>query len=162
MATPDYCRMLLKESRAKAACLCIHHDTSVEFGGWAKCANASIPSDRVHAVKTAYLSDCNQCAYTNVDSGSLQKPSNTTSTKPAQRLAVFRRKADKKTEEECLRFCHLESTSDHIRHYRERKHGLFVEKVPNNCKVGPPLRIMRVSGSFQDVCLPDLESEVNR
>lgn len=158
MATPDYCRALLKESRAKAACLCIHHDTSVEFGGWAKCTNSSIPPGRIHAVKKTYLNDCNK--YVNVDSGSPQKASNvtSTSTKPAQRLAVFRRRADRKTEEECLRFCHLGNTSEHIRHYRETKHGLFVEKTPRNYKAGPPIRQMQMKGTFQDVSFPDIEA----
>lgn len=159
METPDYCRSLLKESRTKAACLCIHHNTSVEFGGWAKCANVSIPFGRVHAVKNFYLGDCNKCACANVDTGSPQKSSNTTGTRPAQRIAVFRRKADRKTEEECLRYRHLESTSDHIRHYREMKHGLLIEKAPGNYKVGPPIQPMQVKGKFQDVCFPDLECE---
>ena len=162
MVTPDYCRALLKESRAKAACLCIHHDTSVEFGGWAKCANASIPPGRIHAVKNTYLSDCSKYTCSNVDSGLSQKASSVTSTKPAQRIAVFRRKADRKMEEECLRFCHLGNTSDHIRHYREMKHGLLVEKTPGNYKGGPPIRLMQVKGNFQDVRFPDLEGGVNR
>lgn len=164
MATPDYCRVLLKESRAKAACLCIHHHTSVEFGGWAKCANASIPPGRIHAVKNTYLGDCSKYACANVDSGSPQKAGNVTAgTKPAQRIAVFRRKADRKMEEESLRFCHLGNTSDHIRHYRETKHGLFVEKTPrNNRKSGPPIRLMQVKGNFQDMLFPDIEGGVNR
>ena len=162
METPDYCRALIKESRTKAACLCIHYYTSVEFGGWAKCANASIPSGRVHAVKNIYLGDCNKCACANVDTGSSpQKAGNITGTRPAQRIAVFRRKADRKTEEERLRFRHLESTSDHIRHYREMKQRQFVEKAPGNYKVGPPIRLMQVKGNFQDALFPDLECEVH-
>lgn len=159
MVTPDYCRKLLKNSRAKVACLCIHHDTSVEFGGWAKCVNAAIPPGRIHAVKSTYLSaDC-KSAGANVDSGSPQKVGNVTSTKPAQRIAVFRRRADRKAEEKCLRFCHLGNTSDHIIHYRETKLGLSVEKTPRSYKAGPPIRLIQVKGSFQDV---DIEDGVNR
>ena len=166
MVTPNYSRKLLKESRAKAACLCIHHDTSVEFGGWAKCANAAIPPGRIHAVKNTYLgADCSKSTGANVDSGSSQKASNVTSIKPAQRIAIFRRKADRKAEEECLRFCHLGNASDHIIHYREMKLGLLVEKTPRNHKAGPPTtctRLMQVKGSFQDVSFPDIEDGVNR
>lgn len=162
MVTPDYCRKLLKQSRAKASCLCIHHDTRVEFGGWAKCANTAIHPGRIHAVKSTYLSDCSKSVGANVDSGSQQKASNVTSTKAAQRIAVFRRKADRKAEEECLRFCHLGNTSDHIRNYREMKYGLIVEKTPRNYRAGPSTRLMQVKGNFHDVSFPDIEDGVNR
>ena len=162
METPDFCRALLKESQAKAACLCIHHDTNVEFGGWAKCANVntSIPSGRAHAhaVKSTFLSDYSK--YAGVEGGPTQKAAgNNTSTKPTQRVAVYRRKFDKRTEQESLRFRHLENSSDHIRRYRDRKHGLFVEKVSCNHKFAPPFCLMQMR---RDVTVPDFEGDVTR
>lgn len=156
MGTPDYCLTLLKKSNAKMACLCIHRDTNAEFGGWSNCANESIPRGREHSVRDTFF---NESACVSLDSGSTQKGN----AKLTQRLAAFRKK-DKKTEEEVLRFCHLEVTSDYVRRYREMKHELFVEKLSN--KVDPPFRLVQFkdryqpTGYFEDISA--MEENVNR
>ena len=156
MGTPDYCRTLLKKSNAKIACLCIHRDTNTEFGGWSSCANALIPRGRDHSVRDTFFNDR---ACVSLDSEPVQKGN----AKSAQRLATFRKK-DKKTEEEGLRFCHLETTSDHVRRYREVKHELFVEKQSN--KVGPQIRLVQFNERHQPKCyLEDIsavDDNVNR
>ena len=146
MAIPDYCCTLLKKSNAKKACLCIHHNTSTEFGGWSNCANASVPRGRHHVAKNKYLNDSNSCGGISQEGGLSQKGN----AKPAPKLPVFRKKDKKSEEPECLRFCHLEDTSDHARNYRERKNGLYVEKIPN--KMGPPFRLLQLKGDVQHSC----------
>ena len=126
--TPDYCSTLLSKSNVKLACLCIHSDTSVAFGGWVNCANTSIPRGRDHSVRNTIFY---ACANQDGQKGNI---------KLVQRSTVFRKK-DKKTEEEGLRFCHLEDSSDHARRYREVKHGPSIEKLPN--RLGPPFRLVQ-------------------
>lgn len=157
MGTPDYCHTLLKKSNARIPCLCIHRDTNMEFGGWSNCANASIPRGRDHSTRDTFF---DESACVSLDSRPTQKGMNAKST---QRLAAFRKK-DRKTEEEGLRFCHLETTSDHARRYREAKHELFLEKLSN--KVGPPFQLVQFKERYQPTgYLEDIsavEENVNR
>lgn len=145
--TPDHCSILLKESLARKACLCIHHATNQDFGGWLSCANASTSSGRDHAVKDIFLSEYNKYACAALDSGLMQK----TTIKPVQRTNVFRRR-DKKIEGEMFKFCHLQETSDHARCYREWKHGSFIEKIPDKAD---PLRQLQLRENFQDIHFED-------
>lgn len=130
MGNPDYQLTLLKESMNGMACLCVHHGTNVDFGGWSNCANA-VPRGRDHAVNS-YFTEYRSCAQ---QYNGLQQQK-----KPAQRLAAFRRK-EKKIEPECLKFCHLGEPGDYAKHYREKKHSLYVEKMTNKLGLVPVVQL---------------------
>ena len=139
MGNPDYQLTLLKESTSRMTCLCVHHDTNVEFGGWANCANSSTPRDRDHVVNNSLYGAEYRCAPPN-NGGSQHK-------RPSQRLAAFRKK-DRREEEECLKFCHLDKADDYAKHYREKKHGLYVEKITS--KLGPPFRVLQLGEGLEE------------
>lgn len=158
MAMPDYCRTLLKKSNSSMTCVCIHRNTRTEFGGWSNCANPTLPLGRDHTVRNnhSHALDGNKYEYLTQSGGSQQK----SNAKPGPKLSVFRNKKDKKGEEpECLRFCHLDNSGDHVRQYRERKNGMYVEKIPN--KMGPPFRLLQLKGDLQHDCFHDLEDGIN-
>ena len=140
MGNPDHQLTLLKESMNGMVCLCVHHGTNVDFGGWSNCANASVPRGRDHAVNS-YFAEYRSCAQQY--NGQQQQK------KPAQRLAAFRRK-EKKVEPECLKFCHLSEAGDYARHYREKKHGLYVEKMTN--KLGPLVPGLQLNEGIDHTC----------